>query len=211
MRQETPVANLLWSVWHWIRYSKAHRAKPWKVEMHNDPDHAMMVEKDWPPRTPVDFGLPYRYYIRPEFPASLILSRPPLPPPITREAFDRWMEENADLIREMNGTKPRRCTIALDGLTIQCLTCGHVSEEREDIRSYYCPLCRRYQDMEMPGRQREIVELIEARNFEAVRSRPAAAVITSMPIGGPSFRTWITTVQRKDPLTGEIYTTQTFG
>ncbi len=53
MRQETPVANLLWRVWNWIRYSKAHRAKPWKVEMHFDTDHAMMKGDDWPLTTSV--------------------------------------------------------------------------------------------------------------------------------------------------------------
>jgi hypothetical protein len=46
MRQETPVYNLLWSLWYRIRYSKEHRAKPWGVKMEFDQWHYLFKDEE---------------------------------------------------------------------------------------------------------------------------------------------------------------------
>jgi hypothetical protein len=33
MKHPQPLRGILWRAWRWIRYSKAHREKPWKIEM----------------------------------------------------------------------------------------------------------------------------------------------------------------------------------
>lgn len=42
MCQETPVKDLLWSIWYWLRYSKEHRAKPWRVVIDREENHAFL-------------------------------------------------------------------------------------------------------------------------------------------------------------------------
>lgn len=42
MPDPTPVANLWWRVYRWIRYSKEERSKPWTVEISYSPDGAML-------------------------------------------------------------------------------------------------------------------------------------------------------------------------
>jgi hypothetical protein len=100
------------------------------------------------------------------------------PDPPDPEFFDK----NVPYLRQLYNVRPRAYTIVADGQAIRCETCGHVSFNPNDIREKYCGFCHAYHDEDdRPGRQREIVETIEARNFEPIRGKPPAPVFAGIP------------------------------